>query len=222
MGFIKNLFKSDPPVNKHEDKPEPVLAQKPKDNSPVVYKCVESPRKIRHELKEYIEKRITVRPAGTNEIVCLAAIALDGVSEKGGNNKGKEVEWMQDTIGDIGREAWCMSAVQSIVGYVEQLIGKKSSLAPSEHCLTVWHETPKERRVAVPSRGCVVIWRHGASSSGHTGIVLKVEGDSMTTLEGNTGPSNALVEREGDGCYIKKRSIHGAGDMKVVGYIKPF
>jgi hypothetical protein len=228
MGFLKDMFKKKEakPAPIIEDKPKPVAAVKPPQNVPVIFAGTESPRKIRPELKEFITKRIDGLPEKytPTQLVCAVAKALDGITEKGGSNKGKEVEWLQDTIGDVGREAWCMSTVQSIIGYCEQVIGRKSELSPGEHCLTVWNETSNMRRIPAPAPGCIIIWRHGTSSAGHTGIVLEVEpsGLTMITLEGNTGPSNTIVEREGDGCYIKRRSTKGSGDMKIVGYIKPF
>jgi hypothetical protein len=61
------------------------------------------------------------------------------------------------------------------------------------------------------------------TASGHTGIVMSisVDGKSMTTIEGNTG-AGGTIERNGDGCYRKVRSVSGSKTMRVVGFIYPF
>jgi hypothetical protein len=71
----------------------------------------------------------------------------------------------------------------------------------------------------------VVIWRHGESTNGHTGIFLEADGDQMLTIEGNTEKgldTKGNLVREGGGVYLCRRSMKKNGDMKVVGFLKPF
>ncbi len=144
-----------------------------------------------------------------------------GVREKGGANCGPEVEEFQRSVDDRADGApWCMSFVQFCVKRVSDIIGKKPSLYPSEHCLTVWNRTPEELRLSRPVPGCVVIWRKSGTDQGHTGIVVSVGETKMITIEGNTGPAS-IVSREGDGVYEKERAIHPVtGRMEVVGYLR--
>lgn len=146
-----------------------------------------------------------------------------GVRERGGENRGSEVEMFQKAVdGKAHGEAWCMSFVQYCVKTTEKETGSKSKIFRSEGVLATWNNSPKELRLDKPEPGSIVIWRHGTSSQGHTGIVEKVNRDgSFVTIEGNTGDGQGIV-REGDGVYRRTRSMNNAGKMKIVGFLKPF
>ena len=96
-------------------------------------------------------------------------------------------------------------------------------LERSEHCMTVWNKSPKECRLDKPMPGSVVIWQHGNTASGHTGIVtgVKLTPEFFTTVEGNTGPGAGVI-REGDGVFEKTRSVKGSDKMKVLGFLNPW
>lgn len=154
------------------------------------------------------------------------AKSLYGIREKTNNNDGPIVELIQETIGDAENESWCMSFVQTCLAYVESVMGVTSPLFASEHCLTVWQNTPPEQRVKIkPLGGAIVIWQHGKTSDGHTGVVLDCDDKIFHTIEGNTtggtDPNGAVV-RDGGGTYFNARSLSGNGDMTVVGFLKPF
>lgn len=149
-----------------------------------------------------------------------------GVTERGGDNRGPEVEKFQKAVdGKASREAWCMCFVQYCLEEVEKKLQKNHGVFPSEHCLTVWNGTHPSMKHSSPQPGDIVIWQYfkngKATASGHTGIVLSVNDTKMVTVEGNTGPGLEVV-REGDGVYKKVRSIKGSAKMKVVGFIRPF
>ncbi len=155
----------------------------------------------------------------------LAAQACVGIREEGGNNTGPMVTLIQETVGGPDHVAWCMSLVQTCIAYAELKTGLKSPIFASEHCLTVWNETPIAQRVRLlPLAGAIVIWRHGTSSSGHTGIVDSCDQERFYAFEGNTssGLVGGEVERSGDGVYFTNREIHGSGDMRVLGFLRPF
>lgn len=156
-----------------------------------------------------------------------AMIACVGIREKGGNNRGRLVELIQDTLGTADGEPWCMSLVQTCLAWAELRTGQTSPIAASEHCMTVYNDTPKEQRVkTAPAPGAIIIWRHGAGPSGHTGITISVVKDGkFSAVEGNTESGLTAaghVERDGGGCYETLRNVNGAGSMKVVGFLKPF
>lgn len=161
-----------------------------------------------------------------------AAKVCVGIREKTGHNDGPMVEALQRCIGGAGREPWCMSFVQSMIAYVEFKFSQMSKdllhspIAPTEHCMTCWRETPVTQRVEkTPLPGAIIIWRHGKSDSGHTGIVLGCGDKKMQAVEGNTEGGtdpNGEVIREGGGVYFTERSRFGTGSMGVVGFLKPF
>lgn len=144
-----------------------------------------------------------------------------GVREEG-NNKGKWVEIFQKAVdGKASQESWCMGFVQYILKEIEKETKESSGIFSSEHCMTVWAKTPDDRKLKKPEVGCIVIWNFVGTSSGHAGIVTRVAGDRMDTIEGNTGDGKGVV-REGDGVYARNRSHGGDSKMKVVGFLKPF
>jgi hypothetical protein len=69
-----------------------------------------------------------------------------------------------------------------------------------------------------PQEGDIVIFVNSSRRAfGHAGIVIKVDGDKFTTVEGNTNTSGSA---EGDGVYIKERIIEANGKgLDVRGFI---
>lgn len=154
-----------------------------------------------------------------------------GTKEKG-NNKGEIVTLFQNWDDIPGHYAWCMAFVQFCVKAVDTVTeivagsDVKTKLYPSEHVLTVWNKTPKELRSDVPKPGYITVWQFfkdgKQTASGHTGIVVSVDGDKFLSVEGNTGPSEKTIQREGDGVYLKKRTVRGLQNMRVKGWLKPW
>ncbi len=185
-------------------------------------------RNIKPELIAFIDDKLknngsaqyALREGDARSLFIYAAEACVGQMEKGVNS-GYFVELCQRTVDNYaGGEAWCMAFIESMLSYVEHKLGVTSPVFSSEHCLTVWQNTPDEQRVRNrPLPGAIIIWRHGNTSNGHTGIVTEFLGDKMLTVEGNTGNGSF---REGDGVYQKKRSTNMDGDMRVMGFLIPF
>ncbi len=140
-----------------------------------------------------------------------------------GPNAGPEVEKFQLAVdGKAQGESWCMAFVQFCIMELERRVARRSNIFHSEHCLTVWNKSPLELRRTKPEPGYIVIWRHGNTTSGHTGIVTNViDNIRFETIEGNTSDSN-LVDRNGDGVYEKVRHLTHTGSMQVVGFLVPF
>jgi peptidoglycan hydrolase-like protein with peptidoglycan-binding domain/pimeloyl-ACP methyl ester carboxylesterase len=147
-----------------------------------------------------------------------------GVREQGGNNRGRQVEEFQRAIGGAAAEPWCMSFAQYCIKAAESATQANSQVTQSEHCLTVWNGSPSQLRSSRPEPGSLVIWRDITSikGEGHVGIVEAVNSDgTFTTIEGNTSDSSG-INREGEGVYRKQRDMDGAGDLRVVGFLKVF
>lgn len=191
-------------------------------------------RELRPEMIEFFNQKLVGNglyqdaflKKDARTIMRLAAQVCVGIREQGGNNRGPMVSLIQDTVGGPDHVAWCMSFVQTCIGYAELKTGAKSGVAVGEHCLTVWRQTPEGQRVKfTPLAGAIVIWRHGSSDAGHTGIVESCDETSFFAYEGNTESGlnpNGKVERDGGGVYHTHRARSGNGDMKVVGFLKPF
>lgn len=193
-------------------------------------------RDIKQELVKWLDAKLRADKAAkaaiaegdARTVFRLAAQACNGIREKGGNNRGPLVELLQRTIGTADGEAWCMAFVQSMIGYAEVKTGRASQIIASEHCLTVWNDSPKACRVKeCPAPGAIVVWRHGKTTSGHTGVVLGCSGKGaeLRTVEGNTEGGRGYggeIVREGGGVYLNARPWGGVGSMKLVGFLIPF
>lgn len=191
-------------------------------------------RQIEKKMVDFLDKKLAsnglaqeaIEEKDARTVFRLAMEACVGIREAGGNNKGPMVQLIQETIGGAVQEAWCMSLVQTCLAYAEEKTGVKSPVAAGEHCLTVWAQTPKSLRVkSFPLPGAIIIWQHGKTTNGHTGVLIGTDGKTMKTCEGNTEgglDSKGSVVREGGGVYANTRGFTGNGSMKVVGFLKPF
>jgi hypothetical protein len=114
---------------------------------------------------------------------------------------------------------FCIQAVDSLVADYEGA-HEKSPLFKSEHCLTVWNKS-QMLKIDAPKPGCLCIWQHGKTASGHVGIVVGVNADgSIMTVEGNTSSDEAGNQREGDGVWFKHRPLEAAESMRVKGFLR--
>jgi len=210
LGTLPTLSESEKKPVEMESKPQPMLSTsepKQKESEP--------------SMPEISEPK-----AVTREI--LARVLVDeakrwiGTTEKGGDNKGPEVEKFQKAVdGKASGEPWCMAFVQFCIGQIEQAYGKQSNVFKSEHCLTVWNKSPSALRRPKPEQGCLIVWAMGTTGAGHVGIVDEVVDEKWCwTIEGNTSDSSS-VERNGDGVYRKLRNYRlDSAKMSVKGFLR--
>lgn len=146
-----------------------------------------------------------------------------GVHEEG-NNHGAAVERFQKAVdGKALGEPWCMCFVQFCVKEVEQRMAVRSNIFRSESCIETWNKSPILMRRTKPEPGSIAIWRRsGTVCFGHTGIVVSISTPEVyQTVEGNTSRGHG-IEREGDGVYLKERSVRGTNLFLPLGFIQPF
>lgn len=190
-------------------------------------------RSIEQEMINYLDKKLENHGLAQHAIEAklprllfqCAAEACVGIREKGGNNKGPLVELIQKTLGGADQEPWCMSFMQTCIAYAEFHTNIKSLFPATEHCMTAWNTCPQSLKVKeFPAPGAIVIWRHGQTSSGHTGMFKDGNHSTFHAIEGNTesGLVGGKVERDGGGVYLTTRSMSGSGSMRLVGFLKPF
>lgn len=163
--------------------------------------------------------------------VIKQALTFVGVSEEGGDNKGKQVEEFQKAVdGKASGESWCMGFAMFVLLAVAKAFNLKMRLFKSESCTEVWNKSPKECRVLIDNLepGDLLIWQYyGADGKptwkGHTGFFKQWARDGrLETIEGNTGPAVGEIEREGDGVYIKIRTKTGTAKMNLLGGLRAF
>lgn len=151
------------------------------------------------------------------------ASSLVGVTEVGGDNKGPEVEAFQKAVdGRASGEPWCMAFLMYCIIQVEAETGLLSQVFRSESVKQVWDNSPGDHKSQLPEVGSLMIWQYGETGLGHAGLVRSFTRDIVSTIEGNTGPQDKTIEREGDGVYFKTRPTHSVGRMNLIGYLKIF
>lgn len=178
-------------------------------------------RFLSNTLKTFLDAEV-LPTTDPHKMILDAAFACVGIQEEGGDNRGKMVESFQATIGGANGEAWCLSFIQSLIAYVEDRLGLVCNLPLTEHVLTLWDRAPKTCRILEPDvrPGDLILWRYGTTTKGHIGIITQIHYKVVDTIEGNTSP-RGIVEREGDGVYIKQRAIKGTSLMHIQGFIRP-
>lgn len=189
----------------------------PKMRSFLLYSNRENP--------DYIAARAVGDPV---KIMILDALACVGKREATGNNDGLFIELLQQTVdGQDEREAYCIAGGMTMIAHAEIETAKKSPIFATEHCMTCWRSSPASIRIprANLRPGDCAIWNHIGTDNGHFGIVVEVHDDHMILVEFNTtageGSSSKII-REGGGVYRTKRSYGTEGDMKLVGFLRPF
>jgi hypothetical protein len=141
-----------------------------------------------------------------------AAITQIGVMEDPpGSNRGPEVDQYLVSVGLPPGLFWCAAFVYWCFDKASVKSGKKNPLVKTGHVMTHWNKTTGKKIITAdavnkPSLikpGHIFIMNTGGSS-GHTGIVEKVEGGFVHTIEGN---SNNAGSRNGIGVFRLQRKI---------------
>ena len=100
----------------------------------------------------------------------------------------------------------------------------KQMLTPG--CLVSWENAVKQGWTSKePMLGAIGIMKKGSTTQGHAFIVAGKNGDTLSTIEGNTSPAAGSVEddRNGDGVYRKTRKLvfKPTTGLHLIGFILP-
>ena len=125
------------------------------------------------------------------------AISNEGVSENPkGSNSGPEVDIYLKSVGLKKGNPWCMAFVYWCVNTACKELDMPNPLIRTGGVLRQWNETilrkyPARATAVKPGDIFIMEFGHG---TGHTGIVEKVAGGMIYTIEGNTNDDGS---REG-------------------------
>lgn len=135
----------------------------------------------------------------------MLALADEGKGEQPkGSNWGPYVKGLLASVGIGFAAPWCMAFVYACFMKASRDLGVLNPLPKTGGVLTAWNLMPKQYRVVgMPQAGDVFIMDFGGGK-GHTGIVEKVEGIHIHTIEGNTNDDGS---REGYEVARRKRTI---------------
>ncbi len=83
-----------------------------------------------------------------------------------------------------------------------------------------------KRITKTPQPGALMLMQHGSSWQGHAGIVERIDGNTVYTIEGNTSAGGGSVEqqRNGDGVYRKTHRLDftPTSGLWLRGFVNPF
>lgn len=148
-----------------------------------------------------------------------------GTKERGGKNRGPEIDRFNRTVGVALGSPWCLSFQYTVFEevYADKL-RQKNPLPRTAHCMTLYNmvrrgECPE--LITMPATkaqpGDLLILDHGGGK-GHVEMVVERLDDGMlVTVGGNT---NRAGSREGDGVYAGRYSMRNrkiAGCVRVKG-----
>ena len=157
---------------------------------------------------------LSTQPLGKlrQEILIIAeACARLKIRERGGANRGREVEAFLRWAGGQPGQPWCMAFVDFVYELACLLAGCKAALDPGLSCSKLASQALRLKRLhSDPLQlypGDLVLLRGGPTGYKHVGIVVEVlprhDGSwDLITIEGNT---NEAGSAEGDGVYRKLR-----------------
>jgi predicted nuclease of predicted toxin-antitoxin system len=147
--------------------------------------------------------------------ILLAAINIAkqniGVMEQG-NNAGEQVEAYLSSVGLSKGNPWCAAFVYWSFERAARSLNTKTPLPKTGSVLTHWSQTQGKKITAKQAQndnnliraGQIFIIKTG-KGTGHTGIIERIDGNLLTTIEGN---SNNNGSREGVGVFrLQKRTI---------------
>lgn len=140
------------------------------------------------------------------------AITQIGVQEIPKNsNAGPDVEKYLKSVGLGKGFSWCMAFVYWCSQEASKQLAVANTLQKTGGVLAMWNAKP-QLRVKVPQPGDIMILDYG-KGLGHTGIVEKIVGTDVHTIEGNTNDDGS---REG---YEVCRRVRKLSMIK--GFLRP-
>lgn len=140
------------------------------------------------------------------------AITQIGVQEIPKNsNAGPDVEKYLKSVGLGKGFSWCMAFVYWCSQEASKQLAVTNTLQKTGGVLAMWNTRPS-LRVKVPQPGDIMILDYG-KGLGHTGIVEKLVGADVHTIEGNTNDEGS---REG---YEVCRRVRKLSMIK--GFLRP-
>jgi CHAP domain/Putative peptidoglycan binding domain len=141
----------------------------------------------------------------------IAQSQIGVMEDPPGSNRGKKVEAYQASVGIGAGTYWCAAFVYWCFQKACENSNKRNPVLRTGHCMTHWNRTPGKKITGIdavnkPSLikpGHIFIINTGGAH-GHTGLVEKVEGGFIYTIEGNSNPAGSS---NGIGVFTNMRKI---------------
>lgn len=140
-----------------------------------------------------------------------------GVQEATGRNDGPEVEMFLQSVGRKKGDSWCSAFVSyclTVTDVKEPTIrsGLARAFKKSKGLINA-NDVLRGTKKIEP--GSIVGWEKGNTIFGHIGFVMDWRQQYGTTIEGNTSSGVQGSQSDGDGVYIRSRSIQPANYFRI-------
>ncbi len=145
------------------------------------------------------------------DTIKIAQSQIGVMEDPPGSNRGAKVEEYQASVGIDAGTFWCAAFLYWCFQKASEKLQRRNPVLRTGHCMTHWNGTLGKKiagadAVNKPSLikpGHIFII-HTGGTHGHTGLVEKVEGGFIHTIEGNTNPSGSS---NGIGVFNNTRKI---------------
>lgn len=138
-----------------------------------------------------------------------------GHGEHGANNVGPDLDrYRTDLHGRMGPGgAWCSAFVSHCLEQAAQRLSEPCPVQRSHNAKRLFlNACEVGTRVASPAEGDLVCWHRGAAgaSTGHIGIVSRVDGNAFWSVQGNKGSYPSKVRE-----YLSE-----LGEANLIGFVR--
>lgn len=146
------------------------------------------------------------------------ALSYVGITEAG-NNTGPEIDAFLASVNLPPGNPYCAAFVSHclIRGHATRP-NVRSALARD----FVRPESLDARKVLLGQAeapvGAILVYRRGQTIFGHTGFVLRWDEAHGTTVEGNTSPGATGSQADGEGVYIRQRTIYPGNHFRITDF----
>jgi hypothetical protein len=132
------------------------------------------------------------------EAIKVASSQVGVMEEPPGSNQGRMVNQYLDSVDCVHGSFWCAAFVYYCFNEAANNLGRRNPLYKTASCLAHWNNSSAKKvlasdalnKPALIKPGSIFIIDHGGGH-GHTGIVEKVNGGYLQTIEGNSNPNGS-------------------------------
>lgn len=139
-----------------------------------------------------------------------------------GNNRGKEVDYFNRSVGNALGSQWCGAFFYTCTKNCKEP-GVKSGLARNYYTKAKYSISAGEvlrKQIQIPA-GWGVIWSQGGTIFGHVGLTESIwkQGKGYT-IEGNTTSGKSGKQYDGGGVYKRYRVIQPYNYFHIIGFCR--
>lgn len=146
-----------------------------------------------------------------SEVLEIARSQIGTMEVPPGSNRGPQVNQYLASVGLPPGNYWCATFVYWCFDQASKRLQRRNPLIRTGHVMTHWNKTTGRKILVADAANKPSLVRAGhifilntGGSSGHTGLVEKVEGGFIQTIEGNTNDNGSS---EGIGVFRLQRKI---------------